>query len=597
MSAVEIAAPPPFEALSYTWGSPDQPRRNVSISGFEIDITESLDIALRNLRHENEIVTLWVDQVCINQATIDERMKQVALMSDVYSKATKVLIWLGEAADDSDEVMDTWLDIGGQASSLGVEDYLTTAGEDILRSMFVDGSWDPNDARTVQIRALARNASSKLKTMGPALNAWYERLWFTRVWVVQEYGLNPDPVFICGQKRVPAWHVGTTNYLMRKGLDQILAEEPSAPYLNGLRFFFDDPMRTFSSVWRRRHRYVQGLDSGESLLSLLRTLFVEGGKNAADPRDRIYGVLGLAVDRVQLGIAAEYGAKTVGEVFTQVASAFIDNGELGVLAYSQPHQEEYADLPSWVPEWRSQLRQSFHEYCDPDDKRAFSAGGDTLIDRIRFVDEPRKLGLRGYTVDVIEEVGEEWERHWHGDYRFQSFATDMRRLHTISMNRKGVTILSEKRRSEAIWRVPLVDMGRDGLNNPLFSRLGVTADMVEQQFEAFETTCELMNSEDEEYDAALLAQAKDMMLLANRYRMDMDNVIGMRPYVTQAGYLGMAASGSVPGDLVVVFKGSKVPHVVRPSEQDYTLVGEAYCDGFMDGEIVGQSAVENFVLV
>src|SRR5580700_5121291 len=55
-----------------------------------------------NLRCEDRPRTLWVDAICINQENITERNSQVQLMKSIYEKASRVLVWLGEEADDSD---------------------------------------------------------------------------------------------------------------------------------------------------------------------------------------------------------------------------------------------------------------------------------------------------------------------------------------------------------------------------------------------------------------------------------------------------------------------------------------------------------------
>jgi hypothetical protein len=38
---------------------------------------------------------IWIDAICINQDSIDERTCQVRIMDRVYRQAAKVLIWLG----------------------------------------------------------------------------------------------------------------------------------------------------------------------------------------------------------------------------------------------------------------------------------------------------------------------------------------------------------------------------------------------------------------------------------------------------------------------------------------------------------------------
>jgi hypothetical protein len=49
---------------------------------------------------------VWVDALCINQINVQERNNQVAIMGKIFHHATKVLVWLGEAADDSDFLLE-----------------------------------------------------------------------------------------------------------------------------------------------------------------------------------------------------------------------------------------------------------------------------------------------------------------------------------------------------------------------------------------------------------------------------------------------------------------------------------------------------------
>jgi hypothetical protein len=49
---------------------------------------------------------LWIDAVCINQGDNEEKLHQIQTMARIYSVASRVLVWLGEAADDSDEAID-----------------------------------------------------------------------------------------------------------------------------------------------------------------------------------------------------------------------------------------------------------------------------------------------------------------------------------------------------------------------------------------------------------------------------------------------------------------------------------------------------------
>lgn len=56
-------------------------------------------------------------------------------------------------------------------------------------------------------------------------------------------------------------------------------------------------------------------------------------------------------------------------------------------------------------------------------------------------------------------------------------------------------------------------------------------------------------------------------------------------FSTSNGYIGLAPYGTIEGDLVYIVIGSSVPFVVRPDADGvFTLIGEAYVQGIMQGE-------------
>ncbi len=70
-----------------------------------------------------------------------------------------------------------------------------------------------------------------------------------------------------------------------------------------------------------------------------------------------------------------------------------------------------------------------------------------------------------------------------------------------------------------------------------------------------------------------------------------------------AGYFGLVPRLSELGDVVVLFHGSKTPHVVRLCQSDTLepslacrLVGECYVHGIMDGKVWPRSPERTFVL-
>ena len=55
-------------------------------------------------------------------------------------------------------------------------------------------------------------------------------------------------------------------------------------------------------------------------------------------------------------------------------------------------------------------------------------------------------------------------------------------------------------------------------------------------------------------------------------------------FATSIGFLGLAPYGTRSGDVVFVIRGADVPYVLRPREDGYELIGEAYVEGIMAGE-------------
>jgi Heterokaryon incompatibility protein (HET) len=109
-------SPIEFIALSYTWGE-DGPSFPITLNGQKLFITMSLAKALYYIYSNRATRPIWIDQISIDQSNKDEKNFQVPLMSKIYSKANEVLIWLGESADGSDELMDA-LSFAGSKSCL-----------------------------------------------------------------------------------------------------------------------------------------------------------------------------------------------------------------------------------------------------------------------------------------------------------------------------------------------------------------------------------------------------------------------------------------------------------------------------------------------
>ncbi|PMD17924.1 hypothetical protein NA56DRAFT_578071, partial [Hyaloscypha hepaticicola] len=96
LEQVSLRAGHTYEALSYVWGDARDTAPMI-LDKTPYHITKNLECALRYMRYKESPRVLWADAICINQNDPDEKSKQVPMMGEIYSEATKVYAWLGEA--------------------------------------------------------------------------------------------------------------------------------------------------------------------------------------------------------------------------------------------------------------------------------------------------------------------------------------------------------------------------------------------------------------------------------------------------------------------------------------------------------------------
>jgi hypothetical protein len=109
-----------YEALSYVWGDSKKQLR-IFIHAFSFDVTENLYAALLELRNHTMERTIWVDAICIDQANHKEKEQQIQFMAKIYGQANRVIVWLGEAAEHSDQALKKICDAGGETTTHSFE--------------------------------------------------------------------------------------------------------------------------------------------------------------------------------------------------------------------------------------------------------------------------------------------------------------------------------------------------------------------------------------------------------------------------------------------------------------------------------------------
>jgi hypothetical protein len=91
----KINEAPPYEALSYTWGSNVRDRILLLNGGITLDITENLESAILGVVRHCSTGFIWIDQTCVDQDADMERNEQVKNMGRIYSSCFQALVWLG----------------------------------------------------------------------------------------------------------------------------------------------------------------------------------------------------------------------------------------------------------------------------------------------------------------------------------------------------------------------------------------------------------------------------------------------------------------------------------------------------------------------
>ncbi len=90
-----------YEALSYVWGNAND-TLEICLHGCTAHVTRNLHAALLQLRNHSIERILWVDALCISQKDDEEKEHQIQLMAEIYARANRVIVWLGEESDHSE---------------------------------------------------------------------------------------------------------------------------------------------------------------------------------------------------------------------------------------------------------------------------------------------------------------------------------------------------------------------------------------------------------------------------------------------------------------------------------------------------------------
>jgi hypothetical protein len=327
---------PDFEALSYTWGSPDHPVNiffNVPSRSLQfLPITRNLECALQHLRYIDRPRVLWIDAICVNQQDIQERSKQVPRMTDIYSLTKNVLVWVGPEADNSTLALDVLRDLS------------TKVEVDFKGHMLMPPKGATSSRRNPESHWWHTKQPlpyTKVELM--PLCHLFGRPWFERLWIQQEIRLAQSAVLLCGFHKL-SWPA------FRKAVETLWLKTVDDKEIGLL---------TYGPIFKERRRHVRALCTGGLFPSFEDLLTQTRRCKCTDPRDRIYALLGLLDQKYD--IVPDY-EKPIAEVYQDMFASYMKKqhtyGNLKLLAYCEIHDPASKSPGSFPPSFRQHPRST-----------------------------------------------------------------------------------------------------------------------------------------------------------------------------------------------------------------------------------------------
>ena len=317
-----------YQAISYAWGDASI-TQCIECNGLDVDVTVSLGTALQAFRHPEDVRILWADALCINQADLEERNRQVSMMGDVYRSASRVLVWLGVNETKSEHAIRT---------AITAMEYVTRLCPQIL---------DISDPEACSTKNLVDAfVAQGVDDVFASLELFYNRPYWKRFWCIQELCLAREVEVWLGCHMVSGAASGTFTWWLLKQV----ARQPDHVSRNVSSWMTTSATQLYrhSEGIRSKVMDIRSMKITQDFLLLLCDL---QHQQVTDKRDRICGLLGIA-NNCEMTVVVEVNYSRSYEAMIQdfVKDVIRQQGNLGVLAYVDSTSQD-GSMPSWIPRW------------------------------------------------------------------------------------------------------------------------------------------------------------------------------------------------------------------------------------------------------
>lgn len=553
LSIADWNNPPSYEALSYAWGDVNTTEPIFS-RGSKLDVTTNLKAGLLQLRKPDKSRYIWADAACINQKDRVEKGHQVDNMRQIYRKAEKVLVWLGkddhngEVAGNSKMAMEKLVAECCRHSGKSITEL--KKGEDLRN-------------------ALPANLSTPIslddqfnEELWRSISWFFNQTWFSRLWVFQEVTAGPDVEMWCGKICI-SWDVVA---LTAAYINHSSHTRTNWNFLNSY----------YENAYLMRDSSLHATFTIPHILGFSR-LF-----RTKDPLDRIYALLATPPFQDSEHSWKSNYKKSSLELYREVAERCILQSKrrrLQILSYVQHLKEENTQFPSWVPQWCEKAHIAPVVDLGMDFKWG-SGGGDTSVSA-EIDMQGSVLKIRGVEFDTIELSDTSKRLDW-----FQSeINTEDLEIHPVisfCYSQNGMmNYPNGTSRLEAYAMTLTAGVELRGKH-----RSRITEDRRTTFYANFMA---FLNHLLKTYRQDPLQRSERPHGKRQDFEIAARDGCELRTFfTTKKGYMGLAPSDAVQtGDIVCVLFGGEVPHILKLLDNGYySLIGDAYVCGLMDGEAI-----------
>ncbi|KAE8443531.1 hypothetical protein EG329_001771 [Mollisiaceae sp. DMI_Dod_QoI] len=325
-----------------------------------------IQCSIRTISLDDENANFEALSYMWDQADYEERGQQVKLMRHIYTKAEQVMIDLGGRTPDL-RAMNLSNDVAKPPISWYTYHY-HSCGRAHVAVEFVRRAWEQEDPEDWLRSTLGKKRFSE---EWRSVIALFGQEYWTRIWIIQEIAL--------ARKLKVHYDNGSFEwqaiYLVHRVWQEFLRSITSMTDPNLVNWFVDVQSYSVSTTRRvqvklmpdigilklvairaiqlqnvgpwdiqGKLRIERASNRNLQLLDLLASYFTSFSTN---PRDKIYGLIGLADDNEIDRYEIDYSAK-LRQVLQYLVQFMLESTEkLDVICYASFHK----GLPSWVPYW------------------------------------------------------------------------------------------------------------------------------------------------------------------------------------------------------------------------------------------------------